>query len=576
MRIFLNLVLGAAVSISTGMACGPVWNNVPVNRFDGVNEWGYVSWWKKIGEVDFGANLDGTPLKLPLIANFRSNRESNSPILGKGWMLALLESHFIPYNEKGTFVMVEPSGHNRYFVPSAGKNSLLIGGGGWVAEVKGNVATAWADCGWKVRYVKGKLDAIFTPKNRRLDIVWENGRPVEIRENSETKLKVQYDGFLNEASALVMSDGRKITLTPEMRPRYERIVAKGASEQTAIDRSLTKVALPDESSFQFEYGLEGKRHPSITIRDSAGNDRVLAWDAETKRIVRDGEWRYEITPGEKPGDYAAIKRTNRSGKSEFWHKDKGKGIETFVDLSGTKTVWTRFAAGKLAGRLRKIETTKDGKTSTQLALNYGPDGRVTREVSPLGELVPKYDEKGRFVAKIKTDGHIAWQRKFDDKNRVVLEESPGFRRESREYFPDGGYLLTVHDKSSGFHAKARPAEKKEYDAKGRHVARWDDMGVEFRFHRDEEGRVDGVFYAGKLREHTVFDKAGRKVMKVHFLPQSERLFYVTKYSYEEGEGGKISRRVESLRPGELSKEEQARIVTASLQFGRNAWGDVKR
>src|SRR5580698_11336101 len=111
------------------------------NHFDGVNEQGYVSYWEKIGEADLG---DG--LVIPLNINFNSHRETSSPTLGKGWMVALLESHVEPVDENSMKVVM-PDGWNFYFHRN-GSTESWYGNSGWVGETKDALFTITAPCGW--------------------------------------------------------------------------------------------------------------------------------------------------------------------------------------------------------------------------------------------------------------------------------------------------------------------------------------------------------------------------------------------------------------------------------------------
>lgn len=57
-----------ATSMPSANACGVDWQ-VPTNHFDSVNEMGEFSYWRQIGQVDFGNDL-----KVPLIIGFKPNR----------------------------------------------------------------------------------------------------------------------------------------------------------------------------------------------------------------------------------------------------------------------------------------------------------------------------------------------------------------------------------------------------------------------------------------------------------------------------------------------------------------------
>src|SRR5438045_3848946 len=70
-------------------ACGINWR-IPTTYFENVDEKGYACYSERVAEIDLGGGL-----KLPLIVNFQSERESISPYLGKGWVLALFESRIV-------------------------------------------------------------------------------------------------------------------------------------------------------------------------------------------------------------------------------------------------------------------------------------------------------------------------------------------------------------------------------------------------------------------------------------------------------------------------------------------------
>ncbi|HEX4141806.1 MAG TPA: hypothetical protein VHY09_15770, partial [Candidatus Methylacidiphilales bacterium] len=85
--------LGAFLVPLSALGCGLDWT-LPQAHFEGVEEHGYVAYWEKIGEIELG---DG--VVLPVHIGFNSHREASSPVLGKGWIVALLESHVEPIDE---------------------------------------------------------------------------------------------------------------------------------------------------------------------------------------------------------------------------------------------------------------------------------------------------------------------------------------------------------------------------------------------------------------------------------------------------------------------------------------------
>src|SRR5206468_3473450 len=93
--------------------------------------------------------------------------------------------------------------------------------------------------------------------------------------------------------------------------------------------------------------------------------RLITWDPGSRRIVQDGDYRYEVTPGQGEFTNAAIGRTNGSGQSEFWHVDAAKGREIVQGTDGVKQVTSRFTSGDLAGKTRQIERIAGDKITVE-------------------------------------------------------------------------------------------------------------------------------------------------------------------------------------------------------------------
>ncbi len=173
------------VSIASAIGCQIQWT-VPNNYFDSVNDMGELSYWRSLGEIDFGNNF-----KVPLTIGFNPSRGGNS-WLGRGWIIPTLEANVVQVDDR-RFLLTQPDGHTRKFWRKSPSASELSGQGNWKGEIDGNSMTLWADCGWKLGFSKGKLVSISTPKNRTLNVIYINGRPSEIQEQGRTMLKVESD-----------------------------------------------------------------------------------------------------------------------------------------------------------------------------------------------------------------------------------------------------------------------------------------------------------------------------------------------------------------------------------------------
>ena len=215
MRVYLLMCVALALSAGRLFGCGISWK-APTNHFDSVNERGFLSYWAQISTFDFGNGLE-----IPLIVNFRSNRDSISPYGGYGWLVTLLESSVVQL-EENRFMVVQPDGWNRYFGRKSASDTTLLGDGGWAAELKGNRFAAWANCGWKLVYVNGKISSMVSPQNRSFDWVRSGDRVTEIREGGTAKLAVKWNDAGTEMTA-IEADGRKVTFERKNKTRVQTV-----------------------------------------------------------------------------------------------------------------------------------------------------------------------------------------------------------------------------------------------------------------------------------------------------------------------------------------------------------------
>jgi len=292
-------------------------------------------------------------------------------------------------------MLVQPDGWNRYFGRDSASDTDLRGDGGWAAELKGNVFTAWASCGWKLNYVNGKISSMVSPDNRKFDWIRSGERVTEIREGGASRLAVKWNDAGSEMVG-IESGGEKFAFVRDEKPRIQAIAKQNIV--STIDKSLTRITLPDGTSKTYHFGLDEQLNPNLKLVD-----RVLTWDSETKHIISDDDWKYKITPADD-GGYAAIGRSSGKGKEEFWHNDRNKGIEIVQGLDGVKRVTTVFPNGKFAGKLRKREEYLQGVKQSTFQRSYSETGQLIRE--------DNLDSQNRIIASIEyiydIHGRLAW------------------------------------------------------------------------------------------------------------------------------------------------------------------------
>lgn len=401
------LVAGLA---STSRGCGIDWS-VPETHFDGVDARGHVCYSEKIGEVDFGGGLN-----LPLIINFRSDRESSSPYLGKGWILALLDSNFVQTGENA-FQMVQPDGWVRPFYRGKPSDTTLNGGPNWKGEISGNTISVWVDCGWKFMYFKGKIAALENPKGRKLEFVYSGGKVTEIRENGAVKFAVDFDSAGGRSGSLEFN-GKRLHIEESEKPRIQTI--GGRNVVAGFDSSLHSLSGTDAADDRFEFAVNDTVEATLKISGKAGGERKVVWDPGTKLISKDGEWTYRIAAAKTPFENAAIERRNLVAQNEYWYLDRAKSQETTKGLDGSEVLREWFASGALALATRVEICKSNSKLLSKRRYIYDEHAKLIRDIFeridqdvtvtnywPNGnpkEIITELQNGGRLIRRIDENG----------------------------------------------------------------------------------------------------------------------------------------------------------------------------
>lgn len=345
-----------------------------MSHFDGVDYQGNVMLVEQLGEVDAGKGL-----KLPLWAVFGSNSGNNSPYVGHGWTIPLLEAKIVQVDEN-VFKIDQPNGWFRIMWRSKGNPNVLEGQGGWKAEIRGDAITAWADCGSKLFFNKGRLVSMQLME-RKIDFVYEGSCVTEIREGGSTILRVEKDALSGVVTGFRLAGNQRVGVDRAQRPMVQ--VIKGQSLIAGMEPSLSKITQTDGGVRTINYGVDGHINPTLMV-----GDRLIAWNAASKNAMRDGEWSYEVTPGNGAFDHAAIGRKNPRNQSEFWHLDNLSGFEVVRELNGVERRTTWFRSGILNGKPREYEERRNNVLITKTKYIYDGNGLLIREVS--GDVVKNF------------------------------------------------------------------------------------------------------------------------------------------------------------------------------------------
>lgn len=402
------LVLNTLVGI--GWACGINWS-LPKDHFDGVDKFGYLSYWETVGEIDLGSGL-----VLPLHIHFSSKQESDSPYLGQGWMFPLFESRAFARDEN-LIEMLDPSGRTRLFVRDQSDRSIYHGQGKWEAIAQGNEFSAWSACGWKLAFKDGRLTSMTTSGNRKLELKYALGIVQEIWEGNEKFVGVDIDPLSRRVTSLVFNGKRlkmelsqEISAAKNIKPRLARLGGVGAN------------------GWLFSYGLNETLQPTLTIERRGQTKRTFVWEADSKRVLADGAWKYVVTPAGNRPDNVLIARTDASGKTERWHFDRSSGMEFVEGADGAQTVTAHITSGKAFGQIQEIRvTSKGGSKTTSYRASFDTAGRMTHAVFADGREMTVEPERG--TVERSADGTVVEFKELTDNVRQLSKttsEAPKF------------------------------------------------------------------------------------------------------------------------------------------------------
>ncbi len=438
----LALALAALLGFEAPVraACGVSWTQ-PYNTFDSVNERGHVSLWETVGKIDLGRGL-----VLPIIINFRSSRETISPYLGYGWMLALLESHMYQ-TEDNQFTMVQPDGWNRYFWRGKVEDTVLDGQGGWKAEIKGDTITAWAPCGWRLEFKKGKISSMESPDSRKFAYVYRGSFAVQITEQGAPILAVEPDKN-GTPTALSWDSGRQnlaftLTTRPRARVHNGRLLVEGllpALGGFANDPVWLKYEVPSAAEAKLS-----------SIEGQTNIHRTLVWSPETKRAIAVSGSHFEHLDAYKGLAGYGVRKIGTNGVSEVLFQS-ANGLASITSFKGEPLQKKEtIPAGPAAGRIRSIQEWRDGKWTPVVSYAYDNAGRPFRETYPDGRVAEYVYSESPKMEQRWAGGELQMEKQWSADGRALVHH---FYRGSHNkwflYRPPGGWPTEVQRLFSEF------------------------------------------------------------------------------------------------------------------------------
>jgi hypothetical protein len=245
---------------------------------------------------------------IPIWVTFSSQKESSSPYVGYGWTIPFLESRIIQLDEN-SFKLDQPDGTFRIFTRDSKNPTILTAADNWKAEIRGDGVSAYAPCGTKLSFNKGRI-ASFENDGRRFDYVYANEQVSEIREGNRRVVRVDSEAGTGIVSGLTFPDGTQVGLLMGQRPVVQSI--GGKLMVTRMADGLSKIDRQSGVPVVVEYSVDkASVQPELKI-----GDLKVAWDAATQLATRVGDWRYSIKAPVGAFLPASIERTSDDGLRE--------------------------------------------------------------------------------------------------------------------------------------------------------------------------------------------------------------------------------------------------------------------
>ena len=359
------------------LCCGMNWSE-PRCKIEGCDEQGYVSIAEKLVDL----NIPGEKEPLPIWAIFNSSSQTASPYVGMGWRIPFLECNMVQLSEN-EFMLLQPSGWKRLFRRSAKGSDVLDGGGGWKGQLSPDHATLWADCGWRIDLHKGKIVQMKTAHGQTITYNYTNGRISSVVCGMKTLVAIDSAEEFDHTLGIIIN-GKHYSIAKSDQPRIQRVA--GVNVIAGDDPTFNQLTGLEKQTRVFTYNVDQHTRPMLTIANAAKQDTTVLWDPGTRLITDYGEWKYDIKPSETLISNSAIGRKNLAGQSEFYHYDNANAREIVMDLTGTESITKMFSSGAIAGKVREIQSTRQGQVVMHYKAYYDEKGHLVREDRDIPEL----------------------------------------------------------------------------------------------------------------------------------------------------------------------------------------------
>ena len=195
---------------------------------------------------------------------------------------------------------------------------------------------------------------------------------------------------------------------------------------------IDKIQCPDGRAITFERAHDKALNQVAKWTDTKQLPIALSWDAKTGMILSDNRYTYQIakasddkTPNDKMPPQMFRKNIVTGEMESFYFDEKHGTIDRTLPGGTIRHIEMIQAPGPNYKKIRLIEETKNGKTSTVLRRAFDDEGNMLQEAIGLpngAEQIKQfvYDDAGRVVTYL-LNGKEMWNNVYDPATGLLTE-----------------------------------------------------------------------------------------------------------------------------------------------------------
>lgn len=423
------------------------------------------------GELQFTSHLGSVGLsngeRTQLYYQYSSFREYESPHLGRGFFVPLLEATLIDHDY---FLEATTLGGGKVFLyrlPANPKRFVSLNGANHVEKRGDDQFIRKTEDGFELKYRAGKLLEVKTPAGARLVYDYEGDVCKSIRSSSGAMVCTFTRAGADRA--VLATDRGKFGLTFQKHP--DSYDSDYRPEGTPAIMTLASAIWPDRKVTTFAYPESAESELQLMKMEYDGISMEAAWEKENGFLLRCDGVDYEILSLYRDVDYEAekrstgsysIKRTFEDGDWSSYFHDEDGGYSEYRDSDGaasrTHYINTR---GPTFNLVRKRENINGGKWEPETAevvyeAFYDIDGDLLREIQA-GRATWHIREGGLPFSVVKEGDNFI---RYDTKSRVNVSRFDGIISQTKwnsdssrrvvSKYPWGEVFLRFFDKDGNF------------------------------------------------------------------------------------------------------------------------------